>query len=108
MTPTLVVVAISGRALAQSAAKSRSRVMVLDAFGDRDTRAIAEVVRVGADEGVAVDPDRLVAALAAEPRGSGLAIVVGSGFEGAPELASRLARYGRVYASTRSRLNPRQ
>jgi uncharacterized protein len=99
MTPTLVVVAISGRALAQSAAKTHSRVVVLDAFGDRDTRAIAEVVRVGADEGFAVDPDRLVAALAAEPRGSGLAIVVGSGFEGTPELASRLARYGRLYAN---------
>ena len=47
MTPRLVVVAISGRALAQSAAKTRPRVVVLDAFGDRDTRAIAEVVRVG-------------------------------------------------------------
>jgi predicted ATP-grasp superfamily ATP-dependent carboligase len=99
MTPTLVVVAISGRALAQSAAKTRSRVVALDAFGDRDTRAIAEVVRVGADDGVAIDPGRLIAALGAEPRGSGLAIVVGSGFEGAPELASRLARYGRVYAN---------
>ena len=99
MTTTLVVVAISGRALAQSAAKSRSRVVVLDAFGDRDTRAIAEVVRVGADDGVAIDPGRLIAALGAEPRGSGLAIVVGSGFEGTPELASRLARYGRVYAN---------
>ena len=99
MTPTLVVVAISGRALAQSAAKTGSRVVVLDAFGDRDTRAIAEVVCVGADEGVAIDPGRLIAALGAEPRGSGLAIVVGSGFEGTPELASRLARYGRVYAN---------
>ena len=99
MAPTLVVVAISGRALAQSAAKTHDRVVVLDAFGDRDTRAIAEVVRVGADEGVAIDPARLVAALAGEPRGSDVAIVVGSGLEGTPELASRLAHYGRVFAN---------
>ena len=99
MIPRLVIVAISGRALAQSTAKTGRRLVVLDAFGDRDTRAMAEVVCVGSDEGVAIDPGRLMAALAAEPRGSDLAILVGSGFEGAPELASRLARYGQVYAN---------
>ena len=99
MIPRLVIVAISGRALAQSTAKTGRRLVVLDAFGDRDTRAMAEVVCVGSDEGVAIDPGRLMAALAAEPRGSDLAILVGSGFEGTPELASRLARYGQVYAN---------
>jgi predicted ATP-grasp superfamily ATP-dependent carboligase len=99
MTPRLVVVAISGRALAQSAAKTGRRLVVFDVFGDRDTRAMAEVVCIGSDEGVAIDPGRLMAALAAEPPGSGLAILVGSGFEGTPEVASRLARYGQVYAN---------
>ena len=99
MTATLAVAAVSGRALAQSAVKRRRRVVVFDAFGDRDTRAMAEVVCVGSDTGIALDPDRLTAALAAESRGSDLAIVLGSGFEGTPELASRLARYGRVYVN---------
>lgn len=93
----LAVVAISGRALARSAAKTGRSIVVFDAFGDRDTRATAEVVCVGADEGIALDPQRLTAALAAE--GPGLSILLGSGFEGAPQLASRLAAHGRLYAN---------
>ena len=99
MPSRLAIVAISGRALAQSATKTGRRVVVFDVFGDRDTRAMAEVVCVGSDEGIAIDPGRLLAALAAEPRGSGLSIVLGSGFESAPGLASRLAGYGRLYAN---------
>jgi uncharacterized protein len=97
MAGRLLVVSISGRALAWSAAKTGRRVAVFDFFGDRDTRATAEVVCVGADEGIAIDPGRLMAALAAEPPGS--SIVLGSGFESAPQLTSRLAAYGQVYAN---------
>lgn len=93
----LLVVAISGRALARSAAKTGRSVVVFDAFGDRDTRATADVVCVGADEGIAIDPQRLMAALATE--GPGLSIVLGSGFEGAPQLTSQLAAHGRLYAN---------
>jgi predicted ATP-grasp superfamily ATP-dependent carboligase len=99
MAPKLVVIGMSGRALAQSAAKAGERVVVLDVFADRDTRAIAEVACVAADDGIAIDPERLLAALAAEANGSGLAIVLGSGLEGAPELQSRIAAYGRLYAN---------
>jgi predicted ATP-grasp superfamily ATP-dependent carboligase len=100
MAPKLLIVAISGRALARSATKSGGRrVVVFDAFGDCDTRAMAEVVCVGAGDGVAIDAGRLMTALAAEPLGPDVSIVLGSGFDAAPQLASRLARYGRLYAN---------
>ena len=97
MAARLLVVSISGRALARSATKTGRPVAVFDTFGDRDTRAMAEVVCIGADEGIAIDPGRLIAALAAEPPGA--SIVLGSGFEAAPQLVSRLADYGRIYAN---------
>lgn len=99
MSRRLVVIAMSGRALAQSAAKGGERVVVLDAFGDRDTRAVAEVACVAVDDGIAIDPERLLAALAAEARGCELDIVIGSGLEQTPELLSRLATHGRLYAN---------
>src|SRR5262245_22964457 len=97
MAGPLIVVSISGRALARSATKTGRRVLVLDVFGDRDTRAIAEAVCVGADDGIAIDPERLLTALRGEPPGG--SIVFGSGWEGTPQLASRLAALGRVYAN---------
>ena len=99
MPPKLVIIATSGRALAQSAVKRRRQVVVLDAFADRDTRAAAEVARVAADEGIALDPERLLTALAAQAQESRPDIVIGSGLEHAPELASRIAAHGRVYAN---------
>lgn len=99
MSPTLLIIAISGRALAQSAAKGCRDVIVFDAFGDRDTRAIAEVAWVGAEDGVAIDSGRLMAALAAWPLGPDTSIVIGSGFEAAPQLASQLAGCGRLYVN---------
>ena len=99
MPAKLVIIAVSGRALAHSAAKRRERVAVLDAFADRDTRAIADAASVAADEGVALDPKRLLAALAAHARGSALDIVIGSGVEDAPGLVTRIAGHGCLYAN---------
>jgi len=99
MPPKLVIIATSGRALAQSAVKRRRRVVVLDAFADRDTRAAAEAVQVAADEGIALDAERLLTALAAQARGSPPDIVIGSGLEHAPALASRIAAHGRLHAN---------
>lgn len=96
----IVVVAVSGRALAQSAAKSGARIRVLDAFADRDTREVADAVNVAAAGAIALDPERLFAALgppAASPQDC--AIVVGSGFERHPELLERLARHGTLCAN---------
>jgi uncharacterized protein len=90
---------MSGRALAHSAAKSRDCIAVLDAFGDRDTRDVANVVCVAANDALAIDSERLIAALAAEARIAHLDIVLGSGFEQAPELAARCPGYGRLYAN---------
>ena len=99
MPPKLAVVGMSGRALARSAVKSGERVVVLDAFGDRDSRSIAEVVCIAADDRLAIDAERLRAALAGEAREAALGIVIGSGLEHAPELAASLAAYGRLYAN---------
>ena len=89
----LVVVAISGRALAQSAARGGWRVQVLDAFADRDTRATGEAVCIAREGAIALDYRRMFAALG-EP--SERIIVTGSGFERAPHVLSRLAACGRL------------
>ena len=92
----LVVIAISGRALAQSAVRGGWRVLVLDAFADRDTRAAAEAECVARNGAIALDYRRVFAALA-EPRER--IIVIGSGFERAPRVLSRLAACGRLCAN---------
>jgi uncharacterized protein len=92
----LVVIAISGRALAQSAVRGGWRVQVLDAFADRDTRAAGEAVCVAREDAIALDYRRMFAALG-EP--SERIIVTGSGFERAPQVLSRLAAYGALCAN---------
>jgi uncharacterized protein len=89
----ILVVAVTGRALAESAARAGRSVVVLDYFADRDTRAIAEVCRAVARPGTLRFDRRALGAAAAElappERCSG--VVYGSGFEGHPELLTRLA-----------------
>jgi uncharacterized protein len=100
MTEEILIVAISGRALAQSAARSGRRVRVFDAFADRDTRACAETVCVAADGAIALDRERLFAALdALDTRGERRTIIAGSGFERSPQTLDRLARYGTLCAN---------
>jgi len=96
----IVIVAISGRALAQSAAKTGVPVRVLDAFADVDTRAAAETACVGADGAIALDAARLIGVLEQLPATSrGRAIVTGSGFERQPQSLRRLTRFGRLCAN---------
>lgn len=96
----ILVIAVSGRALAQSAAKTGCPVRVLDAFADRDTRAVAEATCIAPEHAIALDPARLLAALGAPAEQSGgRVIVVGSGLERSPELLDRLAAYGWVCAN---------
>lgn len=102
MRRKLVVIAVSGRALAHSAAKRGRPIVVLDAFGDRDTRAVAAVVCVAVDAGVALDPDRLLSALDREAHGAELDIIIGGGLERMPYLASRIEACGRLYANQAS------
>lgn len=90
---SFLVVAVTGRALAASAARGGHDVVVLDCFADRDTRALARACRsVTAARAVRFDGRRLLAAaasLAPPDRSAGL--VYGSGFEGRTRLLGHLA-----------------
>ncbi len=97
LTPTvdgapILVVAVSGRALAASARRGGHPVVVLDYFADVDTVALADTCRaVVSSHGLRFDRASLLAAARAlAPRGAGL--VYGSGFEGRVGLLERLAQ----------------
>ena len=92
----LVVIAISGRALAQSALRGGFSVRVLDAFADRDTQEAGATRCIAAEDTIALDPERMFAALG-EP--AARIIITGSGFERSPQLLDRLAHYGTLCAN---------
>ncbi len=98
MPEEILIVAISGRALAQSAARTGRRVRVLDAFADRDTQLFAQALCVAADAAIALDDDKLFAALDALD-GRSRTIVAGSGFERLPHTLDRLSGYGTLCAN---------
>lgn len=95
----LVVVAVSGRALAQSAVRSRAPIVILDAFADADTRRAGHAIPVGLRQGIGIDGQRMLAALARVTDGRNATIVVGSGFERSPRWLDRMARHGRLCAN---------
>ena len=95
----VLIVAFSGRALAQSARRAGYLPLVADAFGDLDTRAAAHAFKIipGAMQtGFRAKPliaalDALVAAAPSKPIG----LVLGSGLEDKPRLWDLLdKRYG--------------
>ncbi|CAO3433389.1 ATP-grasp domain-containing protein [Azospirillum endophyticum] len=87
----ILVAALSGRAIAQAAARTGAVVATLDQFGDADLPASAR--HVPGDAVAGFDGDALIAAARAlAPPGS--ALVVGSGFEQAPDLLAALTRAG--------------
>jgi predicted ATP-grasp superfamily ATP-dependent carboligase len=91
----VIVIAISGRALAQSAAKMGWPVQVLDVFADRDTKQVANAQVVGRDGVIALDHHRLFDALdRLRAPASETLIVIGSGLERSPAWLERLAEYG--------------
>jgi predicted ATP-grasp superfamily ATP-dependent carboligase len=93
----LHVVAISGRALAQSVRRSGRQVLVCDCFGDQDTRAAALAVTVVARAGaIRFDRGRVLEALSRSPTAP---LVYGSGFEGRVALLDRIGRGRRVYGN---------
>ena len=93
----LLIIAISGRALAQSARRAGHRVTVLDCFGDEDTRAAAVAVEVVTRPGaIRFDRRRLQDAVA---RAGDIPIVYGSGFEGRIALLDRLGQTHHVYGN---------
>jgi predicted ATP-grasp superfamily ATP-dependent carboligase len=95
---TLLLVAITGRALVESAARSGRGSVVLDCFADRDTRALATRCKaVGAAGAIRFEARTLLAAAEAlSPPARSEGLVYGSGFEARPALLARLARGRRL------------
>jgi predicted ATP-grasp superfamily ATP-dependent carboligase len=95
--PDLILIAgVTGRALAQSAARGGHRVVVLDLFADRDTAAASLACRsVVSPHGLRFDRTRLLADAARLAPAAPL--VYAAGFEGRLSLLGRLAT-GRILA----------
>jgi predicted ATP-grasp superfamily ATP-dependent carboligase len=90
---SVLIAALSGRALAELARKAGYRPLVADLFGDIDTRRYADAVRVvrgNLMEGL--DPDDLLAALSVLNVGeTPIGLVCGAGFEQRPDILDALA-----------------
>jgi predicted ATP-grasp superfamily ATP-dependent carboligase len=91
MARPLLILALSGRALAAAARRARDPALVIDGFGDLDTAQAALACRRVplTPEGLA--PEALLAAVARWRRRAG-GIVYGAGFEHAPALLAALAK----------------
>ncbi len=83
----VLIAGVSTRALAQSAARAGYRVSAIDAFGDTDLRAVAEVVALPRESG----GFRPEAAADAAARLRVDAVVYTSNFENYPHAVTRLA-----------------
>ena len=91
--PHVLIAGVSTRALAVSAARAGYRVTAVDAFGDADLRAVAEVLPVPPDGGARYTP----AAAAAAARAVAVdAVAYTSNFENYPEAVSALVRGRRL------------
>lgn len=98
-----LVVALSGRALASSIRRAGRRCVVVDLFGDTDTRASADAsIVVPGDFDIGFEGAAVLAAaeklapVAAEPR---FGLIYSSGLESCPELLGRLAEGRRLYGN---------
>jgi predicted ATP-grasp superfamily ATP-dependent carboligase len=96
----VLIAAFSGRALAQSARRAGYKPLVVDAFGDQDTREAAadvHVVEGAMRTGFKAKP--VLAALEALSSGASslpVGLILGSGFEDKPRLIATLARRFRL------------
>ena len=99
---TVLIVAVSGRALAASARRGGYVPLVIDYFGDSDTLALAGA-HARLDGGLArgISAGALDAAIAKATAGQQpCGVVCGTGFEDRPELLEHLARRWRVYGNS--------
>ncbi len=97
----ILIAAISGRALAQSARRGGYQVLVADFFGDQDTlQAAKDHVRFPGALARGIEADALFDALnALGARHHPLGIVCGSGFEDRPQLLERIAKSWRLFGN---------
>jgi uncharacterized protein len=100
LTKHVLVAALSGRALGACARRAGFTPLIVDAFGDEDTRASArayrglpEAIREGFRARVLIPALEALAAEAPEPP---VGLVLGSGFEDTPKLIAALARRFRL------------
>src|SRR5258708_9422928 len=97
---TILIAALSGRALAAAARRASEDVIVADFFGDLDTRGVARWLRLPGDLEAGVDRGRLREALSVA--GPLDAIVYGAGFEHEPALLRDLAELAPLVGNTPS------
>jgi uncharacterized protein len=91
--PHVLIVGVSARACAESAARAGYRVSSVDAFGDLDLRAVADVVALRRDTGMPFSP---AAAAAAAGRVAARHVAYTSNFENDPQAVAALARGRRL------------
>ena len=98
----MLIAAVTGRALAASAARAGLPVVVLDYFADRDTCAVATACRsVVSPLGLRFDRRRLLtAADELAPMQTSGGLVYGSGFEGRVALLTRLSAGRQLFGNT--------
>jgi uncharacterized protein len=97
--PSLLIAAVSGRALAQSARRAGFTPLVADFFADLDTQEAAHSCRKLEDIArgfLWLSLSRALNALAAEAPSPILGLVYGSGFEDRPDLLTRMAKKWRL------------
>ncbi len=91
-TQVILIVALSARALAQSARRAGWRPVTLDLFADTDTQEAADrALLVPARNGLSFDTDALIE-MARRPDLQALPILFGGGLERYPEVLEALAR----------------
>ena len=94
----VLIVALSGRALAAAARRAGYHPLVLDLFHDQDTQALATAsAPVPGDLAAGFKAKALLAAAdQLAPQGRDIPLIYGSGFEGRPRLLARLAKGRRL------------
>ncbi|MGP8232577.1 MAG: ATP-grasp domain-containing protein [Methylovirgula sp.] len=96
----ILIAAASGRALAAAARRSGYRPLVVDFFGDGDTRALAAATREIADPARGFEAGELLSLLRELAVGETSAgLVCGSGFEDRTEILDILARHFFVFGN---------
>lgn len=98
---SILIAAISGRALAQSAHRGGYQALIADFFADQDAvQAAKDYVRLAGTLARGIEEDALLSALSAlSARYHPLGIVCGSGFEDRPQLLERIAERWRLFGN---------
>ena len=103
MADAVLIAAQAGRALAQAARRAGLRPFVADLFGDSDTLSLAEAYRpLPGRFGTAPAAAATLVAIdaLADRAGSTIGLILGSGFEEAPDLVARLAQRHRLIGAS--------